>query len=47
MSAYFPHPKSSGGTVKVKLNLHNYATKSDFKNATGVVTSKYAKKKFI
>ena len=35
---------SSKNKMKVKLNLPNYATKSDFKNATGVVTSNFAKK---
>ena len=44
MSEYFPEPKSSGGRVKVKLDLSNYATKADLKNATGVDTSKFAKK---
>ena len=44
MSEYFPEPKSSGGRVKVKLNLSNYATKADLKSATGVDTSKSAKK---
>ena len=42
MSEYFPKPKSSGGRVKVELDLSNYATKSDFKNATGVDTPKFA-----
>ena len=44
MSEYFPEPKSSGGKVKVELDLSNYATKADLKNATGVDTSKFAKK---
>ena len=44
MSEYFPEPKSSGGRVKVELDLPNYATKVDLKNATGVDTSKFAKK---
>ena len=43
MSGYFPEPKSSR-RVKVELDLSNYATKSDLKNATGVDTSKFAKK---
>ena len=30
--------------MKVELDLSNYATKADLKNATGVDTSKYAKK---
>ena len=41
---YFPEPKSSGGRLKVALGLSNYATKADLKNATGVDTSKVAKK---
>ena len=44
MSEYFPEPKSLRGKVKVDLDLSNYATKADFKNATGVDTSKFAKK---
>ena len=44
MSKYFTEPKSSGEWVKVELDLSNYATKADFKNATGVDTSKFAKK---
>ena len=44
MSEYFPELKSSGGRVKVELYLSNYATKADLTNATGVDTSKFAKK---
>ena len=44
MSVYFPKPKSLGGSVKVELDLSNYATKSNLKNPTGVDTSKFAKK---
>ena len=44
MSRYFPEPKSSGGRVKVELNLSNYTTKTDLKNALGVDTSSFAKK---
>ena len=44
MSEYFPELKSSGGRVKVKLDLSNYATKADLKNATSVDTTKFAKK---
>ena len=44
MSKYYPEPKSLGGKVKVELNLSNYATKTDLKNATGVDTSSFAKK---
>ena len=44
MSEYFPEPKSSEGKVKVGLDLSNYATKADLKNAASVDTSKFAKK---
>ena len=44
MSEYFPEPKSSGERVKVEIDLSIYATKSDFKNGTGVDISKFAKK---
>ena len=30
--------------MKVELDLPNYVTKADFKNAAGVDTSKFAKK---
>ena len=43
MSEYFPKPKSIGGRVKVALDLANYATKADLKNAAGVDTSKFPK----
>ena len=43
MSEYFPEPKSSGGRGKVELNLSNYATKADLKNATGADTSNLLK----
>ena len=44
MSDYFPKPKSFGANVKVELDLSNYATKSDIKNATGVDIPDFAKK---
>ena len=44
MSEYFSKSKSLGGRVKVELDLSNYATKTDLKNATGASTSKFAKK---
>ena len=44
MSEYLPESKSSGGRVKVKLDLSNYATKADLKNATDVNISKFSKK---
>ena len=34
MSEYFVKSKSFGGYVNVELDLSNYATKADFKNAT-------------
>ena len=43
MSKYFPEPKSLVVKVKVELSLSNYATKTDFKNATGSDTSSFAK----
>ena len=43
MSQYFPEPKSLRGKVKAELNLSNYATKIDFKNATEFDTSSFAK----
>ena len=33
--------------MKVELDLSNYPTKADLKNATGVDTSKFAKKSDI
>ena len=44
MSEYFPKPKSLGASVKVELDLCNYATKADLKNATGVDTLDFARK---
>ena len=40
----FPKPNYLGANVKVELDLPNYTTKTDFKNATGVDTSSFAKK---
>ena len=34
MSHYFPKPKSLGTNAKVELDLSNYATKAELKNAT-------------
>ena len=47
MSEYFPERKSSGGRVKVELDLSNYSTKADLKNATVVDTSKSAKMVYL
>ena len=45
MSQYFPKPYTPfEGDINVKVDLPNYATKADLKNATGVDTSKFAKK---
>ena len=44
MNEYFPEPKSSRKRLKIKLDLGNYATKANLKNATGVDTSNFAKK---
>ena len=44
MSEYFPEPKSLGANVKAELDLSNYATKTYFKNATGVDKTRFAKK---
>ena len=41
MSEYLPEPKFLGGKVKVELDLPNYATKTDSRNATGVDTSSF------
>ena len=45
MTEYFSKTKSLGANVKVELDLPNYATKADLKNATGVDTWDFAKKK--
>ena len=39
MSQYFPKTyRNVGGNTNVKVDLANYATKSDVKNATGIDT---------
>ena len=44
-SQYFPKPyEPFDGDINVKVDLSNYATKADFKNATGIDTSKLATK---
>ena len=47
MSEYFPKAKYLGGRVKVELDLSDYATKADLKNATCVDTSDFTKKNLI
>ena len=45
MSQHFHKPyKSFEGNINVKVDLSNYATKYDLKNATGIDTSKLALK---
>ena len=43
MSEYFPKPKPVKKIEKVELDLSNYATKTDLKNAATVETSKFPK----
>ena len=42
--SYFPPYGHSKHEIKVELNLFTNATKSDFKNASGVDKSQFAKK---
>ena len=44
MKEYFSKLNSLGQNVKVKLDLFNYATKTDLRNVTGADTSKFTKK---
>ena len=44
MSEYSPELKSFAGATKVELDLSNYETKTDLKNAIGADTLKFAKK---
>ena len=45
MSQYFPMPfRSFGGNINVKVDLSNYATKTDLKNVKHVDTSIFALK---
>ena len=45
MSQHFPKPfRSFGGNINVKVDLSNYATKTDLKNMTHVDTSSFALK---
>ena len=41
---YFPPYQTSGSNVNVKLDLSNYATKTDLKNITHVDVSSFASK---
>ena len=42
--SYYPPYKSSSNNIKVKLDLTNYATKTDLNNITHVDTSSFASK---
>ena len=46
MSQYFPKPFNShfGDSIKIKIDLSNYATKTDIKNISYVDTSSFALK---
>ena len=45
MSQYFPKPfRSFGGNINVKVDLSNYATKTDLKNISLVDTSSFVLK---
>ena len=45
MSQYIHKPyEPFGGNINVKVDLSNYATKADFKNAARIDTSKLALK---
>ena len=44
MSQYFLPYRSSGGNIKVELDLSSYATKTDLKNMTNVDVSSFALK---
>ena len=44
MSTYYPPYKSSSNNIKVKLDLTNYATKTDLKNITHTDDSSFASK---
>ena len=44
MNECFPKPKSLEANVKAELDLSDYATKTDLKNATGVYTLGFTNK---
>ena len=45
MSQYFPKPNEPfGGDIKVKVDLSNYATKTDIKNISHIDTSNFTSK---
>ena len=44
MSQYFPPYRSFGRNINVKVDLPNYATKTDLKEATEIDTSNFTLK---
>ena len=44
MSQYFPKPYEPFGDINVKVDLSNYATKTDIKNISHIDTSNFALK---
>ena len=45
MSQFYPKPYNQfGRNIKLKVDLSNYATKTDFKNVTHIDTSSFALK---
>ena len=44
MSQYFPPYRSSGGNIKVELDMSNYATKTDLNNVINVDVNSFALK---
>ena len=44
MTQYYPPYRNSSNNIKVKLDLVNYATKTDLKNITHVDVSSFARK---
>ena len=44
MSQYFPPNRSSGGNIRVELDLSSYATKTDLESVTHVDDSSFALK---
>ena len=44
MNQYFPPYRSSGGNIKVELDLSSYATKTDLKNVTHLDVSGFVLK---
>ena len=48
MSQYFPKPfRNFGGNINIKVDLSNYATKTNLKNVTHVDTSSFALKAYL